>query len=133
PVQSARDADNYLARLRQIDERMAEAAELSAQRAARGIRPPRFILQATIAQMRQFVSGAPAANPLVATFAERLEKVQALDAAARRALVAQAAATVEAEVHPAWKKAIAVLEAQLPAATDDAGLWRFPDGARVYA
>ena len=133
PVQSARDADNYLARLRQIDERMAEAADLSAQRAARGIRPPRFILQATIAQMRQFVSGAPAANPLVATFAERLEKVQALDAAARRALVAQAAATVEAEVHPAWKKAIAVLEAQLPAATDDAGLWRFPDGARVYA
>jgi uncharacterized protein (DUF885 family) len=133
PVQSARDADNYLARLRQIDERMAEAAELSAQGAGRGIRPPRFILQATVAQMRQFVSSAPAGNPLVATFAERLEKVPALHAAARRALVAQASAVVEAEVYPAWRKAIAVLEAQLPAATDDAGLWRFPDGARVYA
>jgi uncharacterized protein (DUF885 family) len=133
PVGSAQDADNYLARLRLIDERMAEAAEQSAQRAARGIRPPRFILKATIAQMSQFVSGAPAANPLVTTFAERLEKVAALDAAARRALVAQAAATVEAEVYPAWKKAIAVLEAQLPAATDDAGLWRFPNGAQVYA
>jgi uncharacterized protein (DUF885 family) len=36
-------------------------------------------------------------------------------------------------VYPAWKKAIAVLEAQLPAATDDAGLWRFPDGAAAYA
>jgi uncharacterized protein (DUF885 family) len=133
PVQSARDADNYLARLRQVDERMAEAAELSAQGAGRGIRPPRFILQATVAQMRQFVSNAPAGNPLVATFAERLEKVPALHAAARRALVAQASAVVEAEVYPAWRKAIAVLEAQLPAATDDAGLWRFPDGARVYA
>ncbi len=133
PVQTAGDADSYLARLRQIDERMAEAAELSAQRAAKGVRPPRFILQATIAQMRQFVSGAPAANPLVATFAERLEKVQAVDGAARRALVAQAASVVEAEVYPAWQKAIAVLEAQLPAATDDAGLWRFPDGAQVYA
>jgi uncharacterized protein (DUF885 family) len=133
PVQSARDADNYLARLRQVDERMAEAAELSAQGAGRGIRPPRFILQATVAQMRQFVSSAPAGNPLVATFAERLEKVPALHAAARRALVAQASAVVEAEVYPAWRKAIAVLEAQLPAATDDAGLWRFPDGARVYA
>jgi uncharacterized protein (DUF885 family) len=133
PVQSARDADNYLARLRQVDERMAEAAELSAQGAGRGIRPPRFILQATVAQMRQFVSNAPAGNPLVATFAERLEKVPALHAAARRALVAQASAVVEVEVYPAWRKAIAVLEAQLPAATDDAGLWRFPDGARVYA
>ena len=42
----------------------------------------------------------------------------------------QATAIVEAEVYPAWRKAIAVLEAQLPAATDDAGLWRFQDGAR---
>jgi uncharacterized protein (DUF885 family) len=133
PVRSAQDADNYLARLRLIDERLAEAAELSAQRAQRGIRPPRFILQATIAQMTQFVSKAPAANPLVATFAERLEKVEALDAAARGALVAQAAAIVEAEVYPAWRRAVAVLEAQLPGATDDAGLWRFPDGARAYA
>jgi uncharacterized protein (DUF885 family) len=59
--------------------------------------------------------------------------VEALDAAARRALVGQAAATVEAEVYPAWRKAIAVLEAQLPGATDDAGLWRFRDGAQAYA
>lgn len=133
PVGSAADADSYLARLRLIDERMAEAADLAAQRAAKGIRPPRFILQATIAQMRQFVSGAPAANPLVATFADRLGKVASLDAAARRALTDQAAAIVEAEVYPAWKKAIAVLEAQLPDSTDDAGLWRFPNGAQAYA
>jgi uncharacterized protein (DUF885 family) len=133
PVRSAKDADNYLARLGLIDERMAEATELAAQQGARGIRPPRFILQATIGQMRQFASSAPAANPLVATFAERLNKVEAMDAAARRALVERATAIVEAEVYPAWKKAIAVLEAQLPAATDDAGLWRFPDGAQVYA
>jgi uncharacterized protein (DUF885 family) len=133
PVRSAGDADNYLARLRLIDERMAEATDLAAERAARGTRPPRFILQATIAQMRQFVSPAPSANPLVATFAERLDTVEALETAARRALVAQAAATVEAEVYPAWRKAIAVLEAQLPGATDDAGLWRFPDGAPAYA
>lgn len=133
PVRTATDADSYLARLRLIDDRMAEATELSAQRAAKGIRPPRFILQATIGQMRQFVSGGADANPLVATFAERLDKVEALDAATRRALVEQAAGIVEAEVYPAWKKAIAVLEAQLPASTDDAGLWRFPSGAQAYA
>jgi len=133
PVRSAADAESYVARLQLVDERMAEATELSAQRAARGIRPPRFILQATIAQMRQFISSAPAANPLVTTFAERLDKVEALDAAARRAFVERATAIVEAEVYPAWKKAIAVLEAQLPGATDDAGLWRFKDGGQAYA
>ena len=59
--------------------------------------------------------------------------MEALDAAARRALVEQAAAIVEAEVYPAWKKAISVLEAQLADSTDDAGLWRFPNGAQAYA
>ena len=83
--------------------------------------------------MRQFVSSAPAANPLVTTFAERLDKVEGLDAPARRTLVEQAAAIVEAEVYPAWKKAIGVLEAQLPEATDDAGLWRFKEGPQAYA
>jgi uncharacterized protein (DUF885 family) len=133
PVRDADDATSYLARLRLFDERMAEATELSAKRAGRGIRPPRFILQATIAQMRQFISPAAAKNPLVTTFAERLEKVESLDADKRRALVEQAAAIVEAEVYPAWTTAIVVLEAQLPAATDDAGLWRFESGDRVYA
>jgi len=69
----------------------------------------------------------------VTTFAERLEKLEALDPGQRRSLVEEAAAIVEAEVYPAWKKAILVLEAQLPAATDDAGLWRFEGGDRVYA
>jgi uncharacterized protein (DUF885 family) len=133
PVRSAGDAYSYLARLRLFDERMAEATELSARRAGRGIRPPRFILQATIAQMRHFASPAAARNPLVTTFAERLEKLEALDPGKRRSLVEEAAAIVEAEVNPAWKKAIVVLEAQLPAATDDAGLWRFEGGDRVYA
>ncbi len=40
---------------------------------------------------------------------------------------------VESEVYPAWRKAISLLEAQLKAATDDAGLWRFKDGAAIYA
>jgi uncharacterized protein (DUF885 family) len=133
PVKSARDADNYLARLRLFDERMAEASDVAAKRAQRGIKPPRFILQATIAQMRQFVSPTPDKNPLVTTFAERLDKVEGLDAERRSALVAQAAGIVEAEVYPAWRKAADVLEAQLPGATDDAGLWRFAGGDRVYA
>jgi uncharacterized protein (DUF885 family) len=40
---------------------------------------------------------------------------------------------VENEVYPAWREALAVLRSQLPLATDDAGLWRFEQGADVYA
>jgi uncharacterized protein (DUF885 family) len=53
---------------------------------------------------------------------------------ARRAELAQQAERIVAnEVYPAWQAAIDELRSQEPLATDDAGLWRFPNGAEVYA
>jgi uncharacterized protein (DUF885 family) len=127
------DARNYLSRLQEIDERMAEAIEEAARLAGRGILPPRFILQSTIAQMRQFVTPSAGQNPLVSTFVDRMSAVPALTAADRQRLRDDAVKIVESEIYPAWRKAVGLLESQLPKATDDAGLWRFPDGARIYA
>ena len=132
-VRTEGDARNYVARLREVDDRMAEASEEAARLAASGIRPPRFILQSTISQMQQFVGSPAGQNPLVATFDERMKGVQALSASARQQLRDEATKVVESEVYPAWRKAIALLEAQLKASTDDAGLWRFKDGAAIYA
>lgn len=133
PLRSAQDADNYLARLRLFDDRMAEATARARDLAARGILPPRFILQSTIAQMRQFISPTPADNPLVTTFSERLAAADAVDASRRESMSGEAAGIVADGVYPAWREAIALLESQLDDATDDAGLWRFEHGADAYA
>lgn len=133
PVSSARDAENYLARLRLIGTRMGEARDEAATLASRGILPPRFILEATISQMKQFIAPVPTDNPLVTTFQGRLSGVEEIEAQQRDALVEQAAGIVADSVYPAWQEAIAMLEAQLPEATDDAGLWRFDDGPQAYA
>ncbi|KPN20544.1 hypothetical protein AO715_11905 [Xanthomonas sp. Mitacek01] len=133
PLRTAADADSYLARLAQFEARMDESTARAAELAARDVLPPRFIVEATIAQMRRFIADAPARNPLVATFDTRLQTVDAIDASTRAALVARATQVVETGVYPAWSRAIAELERQLPRTTDDAGLWRFPDGAAAYA
>jgi uncharacterized protein (DUF885 family) len=133
PVRTEGDARNYVAWLREVDDRMAEASEEAARLAAKGIRPPRFILQSTIAQMQRFVGSPAAENPLVATFVERMNGVQALSVPVRQQLTSDATSIVEHEVYPAWRKAISLLEAQLKAANDDAGLWRYKDGAAIYA
>lgn len=133
PVSSARDAENYLARLRLIGTRMGEARDEAATLASRGILPPRFILEATISQMKQFIAPVPTDNPLVTTLQGRLSGVEEIEAQQRDALVEQAAGIVADSVYPAWQEAIAMLEAQLPEATDDAGLWRFDDGPQAYA
>jgi uncharacterized protein (DUF885 family) len=133
PVRTEQDARNYVARLREIDDRLAEATEEAARLAAKGIRPPRFILRSTIAQMRDFVGSPAGQNPLVATFVERMNGVQTLTPAVRQQLRDDATKVVDSEVYPAWRKAIALLESQLSMSSDDAGLWRYKDGAAIYA
>ena len=133
PVRTEQDARNYVARLREVDDRLAEATEEAARLAAKGIRPPRFILRSTISQMQEFVSSPAGQNPLVATFVEKTNGVEALTPGARQQLRDDATKVVDGEVYPAWRKAIALLESQLPMASDDAGLWRHKDGAAIYA
>jgi uncharacterized protein (DUF885 family) len=133
PIRTPRDAENYVARLAQVDERMAEAAAESERQASLGIVPPRFILTVTIAQMNRFIGSSPAENPLVTVLAEKLAAVEGVDSSRRQALLSEAAAVVDKEIYPAWRAAVAVLEAQLPRATDDAGIGRFDAGAALYA
>jgi len=132
PVQDAKDADNYVARLKLVDDRLREATADSAGRAQRGVVMPAFILRTTIAQMQQFIAPASADNPLVTTLAAKTEALGDLTPGERSVLLQSAAAIVADEIYPAWAAAIAELNRQLPLANDDAGLWRFPIGAEVY-
>jgi len=133
PLRTERDAENYVAALGQVASRMEEAMAESSRRAAKGVLPPNFILRATIAQMRGFMAAAPAQNPFATTFAQKIAAISALSDPQRSQLQARAEQIVQSEIYPVWQKAIALLESQLPNATDDAGLWRLNDGAAAYA
>ncbi len=133
PIQTERDAVNYVARLTQVDDRMVEATAGSARLAEQDTLPPEFILNATIAQMRQFVAPPPSENPLVTALATKMQAVPEISPDRQEALRREAIQIVEAEVYPAWLAGIATLESQLPDTTADAGLWRFESGADLYA
>jgi uncharacterized protein (DUF885 family) len=133
PLNTEKDAVNYLARLGQVSTRMEEAIAEARTLLEKEMVPPRFIVRATIAQMEQFIGAAPAMNPLVTTFAERLAASKAVTEARREELRAQAEKIVAAQVYPAWKSAIALLQPLVSKAKDDAGLWRFKGGVEAYA
>lgn len=133
PIRNRQDAENYIARLRLLSSRLDQAIQLARTRAAQGVIPPRFILTATIAQMDRFIEPAPAANLLVTTFAERMEKIPGVSSGTRGDFRATAEAIVRDSVYPAWRRAIALLQSQLPKSNDDAGYWKFPNGADLYA
>jgi uncharacterized protein (DUF885 family) len=133
PLVTPKDAQNYLARLDLVADRMNEAIADARRIAAKKLVPPKFIVTSTLASMHTFSDVPAAQNPLVTSFATRIATIAALTPAERETLQGRATTLVSEEVYPAWRAAIALLESLQPQTTDDAGLWRYKNGSAVYA
>jgi uncharacterized protein (DUF885 family) len=133
PLATARDAENYIAALGQVRERMEEAIARARELQAKNILPPKFILEATVRQLQNFTDPSPAQNTFVTSLSERLPAIRDMSEEKKQQLHAAAEKITTEQIYPVWKKAEAFLQSQLPRATNDAGLWRFRDGAEVYS
>ncbi len=133
PMRTARDVDNYLARLRQVAPVLDRGIEVAWARAALGTLPPKFILQATIDGLDRFLAAAPENNVLVASLAARAGAIPGFAEQAATAAVAAATQIVAQAVRPAFMRVRALLVEELPQATEDAGLWRLRGGDLAYA
>jgi uncharacterized protein (DUF885 family) len=133
PMRDADDLQAYLARLAQVSARMDEGIAQTRVSAARGLLPPRFILERGRTQLQDFLQPPAAQNLFVTTLARRSEKLPGVSEAQRSQALAVATAMVEERIRPAWQRVLALLDELHPRTTHDAGLWRLPDGAAAYA
>jgi uncharacterized protein (DUF885 family) len=142
PIGSSADAENYIARLGAVADALDGETARARADAAAGIRPPRFIIDATLAQLEAIVSLPPLAQPYVADLRAKLDARAAStsDAAQRAALerenlafVARAEAIVREEIIPAHQRAAQFLIAERSNASDEAGVARLPQGRDYYA
>jgi len=127
PVANAADADAYLARLEAFGTALDQNSEKQRQDAALGVFAPGFCLDTTHAQLRA-LRGVPAADTiLVSSIARRAHQADLGAGYATRAET-----IVNRTVFPALDRQIALVTELRGRATDDAGVWRLPQGAEYY-
>ena len=133
PIRNKRDIENYLARLElaagQMDEGIAQARDA----AARGFLMPDFITRSALGQFERFLADPPRQNRFVASLDERAASLKDVSAGERATFVAAAEKVTTASIIPAFRRAQALLQEQLPHTTADAGLWRLKGGDKAYA
>jgi uncharacterized protein (DUF885 family) len=133
PLRNQHDAENYLARLSAAGAKINQAMAIMQDRSKQGIRLPGFISVETVGQMKRFTAPEPGENILVSSFAERLKKIETIDAQKKKAMVQSAEKLVRDSVYPAYRGAMDGLATVNAKASNDAGLWRLPHGAEAYA
>ncbi|WP_088330286.1 DUF885 domain-containing protein [Lacimicrobium sp. SS2-24] len=131
PVTNAEQAEAYLQRLAALEQMTFQVTEKFQQDLSQGIRLPAKLIPGTLNYFDRFLGVAPAEHALVTSFAERLEKVEAL-ADNRQALVDQATDIVKSKIYPAYAQARQVVADSAEQAPNDDGIWTQPGGAGFY-
>ncbi|MYN16497.1 DUF885 family protein [Rugamonas sp. FT107W] len=133
PIRNQRDVENYLVRLKAVAGKMDTGILQARGLGARGILMPTFLTQSSIGQLDRFLDGGPENNVFVATLKQRMSGLKEVTPEQQAKFAAAAEDTVKRSVIPAFQRARAMLQEQLPRTTEDAGLWRLPNGDKAYA
>ena len=126
-IETAADAEAYLARMEAYAGQLDNDAERMAHDAALGVSPPDFLLDTALVQMAASRT-APADNLLVTSIARRAA-AKGLDVA----YATRAAALYADKVAPAFDRQIAQTRRLRDSARHDAGVGQFKEGAAFYA
>jgi uncharacterized protein (DUF885 family) len=133
PLRTRDEADGYLARLAGFAGQLDQETAIIAEDAGAGVIPPDFAIDGAIRALETFSNRAPSETSLVQTLVRRLPNTQGVAEAERAAYIAQAETLVRDTVFPAYRRQIEALRAIRPRAVHDAGIWRLPQGAEMYA
>jgi len=132
-IKDERSVQRYLSRLAEFGRVLRETRVRVEDDRAAGVIPPDFVIDQSLVGMRAFIADGAAKNPLVTTLPAKLEKIESLTAAERQAFVKRAEELVASQVIPGYQAMITLFEDMRPQSSHDAGIWRIPDGDRIYA
>ncbi|MBX9885805.1 MAG: DUF885 family protein [Novosphingobium sp.] len=128
PVESAADAEAYLARLRGFAVALDQDSAGQKRLAERGAIAPRWSLDLALGQMAKLRAPAPDASTLVRSLTRRTTSKGIAGNWA-----AQAAKIVKGEVYPALDRQMALVKALQPKTPAGDGAWRMRGGDEIYA
>ena len=136
-IDNVKDAEAYIARLNAIPKLFDQLIVNLQVREDKGVIAPRFVFPLVLDACHKVIQGKPfdstAGNsPLLDDFTKKVGALKDVDSATRDRLLSGATKALNESVKPAYEKLIVFLEGQSKRANDDAGVWKFPDGANFY-
>lgn len=139
------DIEAYISRLSKFDTKFDQLMEGLKINESKGIVPPKFIIKLILNEMNSFVGPTPdstsvsetntspvTSNILYTNFETKVDKLTDISKEDKSKFKKQVANEIETTVFPAYKKLIAHYEKVNEIATNDAGVWKFPNGAAYY-
>ncbi|WP_425408882.1 DUF885 domain-containing protein [Hyphococcus sp.] len=131
-IKNEKSVKRYISRVNDFGRVLREVKRRVEDDRANGVVPPDFIIEKSLSVMRNFIEGGAQENALVTTLPRKLEEIGLSDEKKRR-YMAETTKAVETQVIPGYEAMIALYEEMHETADHNAGIWRIPNGDKIYA
>jgi len=132
PVKDKAQLAAYISRLEQFSQVMMDIGDLLEADAEIGVVPPRFVLKAISESARNFGSGSISEHPIVESIEEKIDALGDLSNDEKQTAKDQVRRTISDEINPAFQRFAQRVDALYLRSSDDAGVWRLPNGEALY-
>jgi uncharacterized protein (DUF885 family) len=129
------DIEAYISRLSKFGIKFKQLMETLKIQESKNIIPPKFINKMVIDEMKGFVGesgNAATSNILYANFETKVDKLPAISKVDKVKYKKEVADEISKTVFPAYQNLITYFETLQKKATDDAGVWKLPNGDAYY-
>ncbi len=129
---NAQEAQDYIARLLQVNAKFAQVRDDLDRRKDFGVILPSILIPDLLDDLSQY-SGIVESQPYYITFSTKTSKISGLKSEDRQTLLDQARTAIKQNVIPAYKSLSDYYRKLEPIAPVDVGVWRYSNGDEYYA
>ncbi len=133
PVTNLQEAQDYISCLGQVDTKFTQLVDGLKLREENGVMLPRFLVGWILGDMRDIAASNPRSTPYFAAFETKVNALSNISGADKQALLASAEEAVKESVIPAYQALVDYFTHLQTVASNDAGVWKFPNGKEYYA
>jgi len=131
-VNDLRDAEDYVARLKQLPLKFSQTLRGIKIRTEEGIIPPKFVIERVVEEMTNFSGTKVEDNILYQSLKEKLDKLEDESAEDKQEILQQARLAIENDVYPAYEELTRYFTSLSDNADNRDGFWKLPRGEEAY-
>lgn len=136
-IENLEHAEAYISRVDKVPNVIDQLLVNMKTREENQIIPPKFVFPMVLEDCRNIISGKPFDDSdkeaaILTDFKRKVNALEDVDSIAKLELIADLSNKLETRFKPAYESLITYLEDQEKLATEDAGVWKFPNGDLYY-
>jgi uncharacterized protein (DUF885 family) len=132
PVTNLQEAQDYITCLSQVDTKFDQLIDGLQRREEKGVMLPTFLVNWILSDLNNIATSSASSTPYYTAFEAKVTAITSITGEEKQSLMDAAEKAINTAVIPAYQAQARYFEYLKTITTNDAGVWKFPNGSAYY-